>query len=246
MRNLCLPMVEAVPRGHDRWLATIRILPAAIDASRRMRQYGRHYKGQDGIYVGAAAVAGTDTEFGIFTGANQNLMPGDNPTKVCAEPVSEEKMVRYYGAAAPKIMTAQVVSGNVQPDTHSRVASATLHSCGIDRSRYQRNEFEYEEGRAGYVASDTIMFSVHPDLDVYEAYALHDLQTIHALGAVEELAVYADPGFKALRHADQAYLSAVEESLHAGFTPDYGALALSAITGQLPAASVESPLRLNP
>src|SRR5438270_12687100 len=117
--------VESSPRPEfDRWQEVLEQLPFALDLARHMRNYANHYEDRN---YGAVILGLTpNNELGTFTGSNTNLMPGQNPTKQCAE---RDALIKAK-AADVLYVPAVVVSGHIQPDTHSGKHLETTHPCG--------------------------------------------------------------------------------------------------------------------
>lgn len=84
--------VKAVPRltGID---LVVDNGPEFIEATRYARNGANHYKGFNvGCFVVATAANG---DVGLMSAANQNLYPGNNPSKICAEPIALQKAFRH-------------------------------------------------------------------------------------------------------------------------------------------------------
>lgn len=207
-------------RSIDPWLSFIKLGPAAMQAARKVAALAIHH---DDFKVGAMVLATSRSgDIGLISGANQNLRPGRNPTKVCAEQVAMTKMKR----GGFDHVIAMFVSGPVQSDTQSRRKTATLHSCGEDRELFW-NERTIDD--------ETLFVSVDPDADIFEIYEHMDFQTFHSLPGSVHSQVYEDPGFEIWQTGERQYIGMVDSLLTMGEEPNRALLARLAVTGQLTA-----------
>lgn len=214
-----IPGTVLRPGGIDPWRLFVAQGPNLVEQARDARRQARHYA--KGPYVGSVVLAyshATDN-IGIFTGANQNLAPGDNPTKVCAERVALQKAVHHNFSH----VIAMVTTGEPQPDTQSGKAFATLHTCGIDRAVMQARPEVY---------GDTLIMTVQPDKDVFELYPFGRFVDLHDTDALEP-EHHNDPGFRRWQAGVSDY-----DLYQSGLTPsrdDIAAspadLAVMAVTG---------------
>lgn len=206
----------------DAWYAYVQLGPYAIERVRQAAMRARHYAGKQ---VGAVVLALSESGGTVlFDGANQNLYPGENPTKKCAEMDALEQM-QEHGFHRLKGLW---VTGNVQPDTHSGVLSPTLHPCGNCR-QFMKTSSGIE------IDTDALVTTVHPDLDEYEFYTLSELISIHE-GTDGHLPLafshHVDPGFRIWEAGRLAY------GFYRNNPQEYGNLAPAqvarlAVTGQL-------------
>jgi cytidine deaminase len=115
--------------------------PTAARDARLMREEARHHRqnipdaAEPPILVGAVAL-GMDRQgnMGWYNGANQNLSPGDNPTKICAEWPTLQKME----SDGKDYLIGMVISGTPQVDKQSGRGSLVLATCGLCRPLVQR------------------------------------------------------------------------------------------------------------
>lgn len=208
------------PNWRDPWHDFVKNGPDYIAEARLAREHANHH---NGFRVGALALA-TDSEGSIatFWGANQNKLSGDNNTKVCAEQVAMEKMIRR----GFNHLVAMFVSGPPQPDTHSGLETPTLHSCGIDR------RIMWDEPA---VKHDTLIVSVHPERDVFEIYEHEELQTMHALPGELTPQSFEDPEFRIWSAAVPAYERTIDAviGMTEGSEPPRAHIARLAVSGRI-------------
>jgi hypothetical protein len=228
------PRAHALERefgGRDPWWYFVHDGPRYIAEARGMAEQANHY---NDFNVGAIVLAASNEgDIATFTGANQKLVPGETDSKICAELVALEKMLRTQEAinsqrgeeAAKKLfqVIGIFVSGPQQPDTQSGVETPTLHSCGIDRG-IMWNEPS--------VRHDTLIVSIHPDEDLYEIYEHEVLQTMHALPGEVPPKAHRDPGFATWKNSLPAYERNVAKYKEGGIKEiPYARLATWAVTG---------------
>ena len=184
----------------DPLYAYVQLGPHAMVNVRAWAQEANHHKG---INVGGLVLArSVGGDIKLFRAANQNLQPGPNETKACAEQIAAQKAV-HEGFTLPIGLWA---SGPVQPDTQSGRESATLHMCGECRVVLaSRPELDKNP--------NMLITTVHPDKDEYEIYTYAELVTLHDGGA-QDVHHYVDPGFRkweAGKIAFNAYLNSPEQ-----------------------------------
>ncbi|HSW37580.1 MAG TPA: hypothetical protein VLG37_04415 [Candidatus Saccharimonadales bacterium] len=167
----------------DPWRKFLELGPYAMDLARGNRKLAVHHSG---FRVGAVALAMSHAgDIAIFSGANQNLFPGSNPTKACAEQIVLQKMLYHrFGR-----LIAMFSSGPVQPDTQSGIDVPTLHACGECRDVMEQQPA---------VKDDSLMVTVHPSEDLYEIYTFAELKDIHAQDGHLPLSFshHTDPDFE--------------------------------------------------
>lgn len=158
-----------------------------IKETREVREYAVHYRAKP-IKVGAVAVGHKrDGGLVVASAANQNLRPGDNPTKKCAE----ERAIRKLQVQGVYRIAGIFVCGPPQPDTQSGLHTPTLQSCGNCRNCMRCTP---------EIDGETILFHVDPFLDAHEAYDVDELVAMHDTPDFVQAFNYAvDPGFRAMR-----------------------------------------------
>jgi cytidine deaminase len=182
---LAMNNINLEPRtanGLDIGYEFLSLLPFAIENARRMRANANHYSGK--MKVGAVALALDEAlSMTIVSGANQNLSPGQNPSRICAE----DSIIRQVSAKdIPKIL-GFVVSGPQQRDTHSDVVGHTLHCCGTCRTLFDI---------APFVQDDTLLITVDPEMPVYDVHTVREKLDLHDTRAISDGSrTVFDPGF---------------------------------------------------
>ncbi len=158
-----------------------------------MRKQAIHYRPKP-IKVGAVAVGHRqDGSILVARAANQNLQPGDNPTKKCAE----QKVIKELQDRGVYRIDALVVSGSPQPDTQSKFEVPTLHSCGNCRQCMVC---------APEIDGQTIVLHVDPFLYGHEVYGVDELLATHAApDSVDDFRYVVDPGFRTMQQGAVDY-----------------------------------------
>lgn len=224
MRDVILSPADFGVDPVDPWGAFVELSPYMAEEAREMAQMAQHYRGfKVGAIVMAVSTRGaTKGSLGIFRGANQNLAPGSNPTKVCAEQVALQKASHHRFDT----VIGMWVSGPVQPDTQSGLVTPTLHTCGEDRTVMKN---------LPSIKADTLVGSIHPDKDEIELYRHEVFQVMHASPGSIIPKSFDDPGLGTMRAATAVYHDLVERMTAEESEPSRSLVAQLAITGQLAA-----------
>lgn len=189
--------------------------PEMIEAVRLAQLQANHY---GGFGVGALAVASSAGEVSVYTAANQNLYPGDNPTKICAEQVVLAK-VDHHGLDR---VDALFAAGPVQADTQSGIATPTLHCCGLCRECM---------ARMPKISPDMPVITVHPTRDEFEWNTLGEMLAIHRGQLRPAANAVVDPGFRQWQQGAADYRDWVRSPLGSSVPRSY--LARIAVTGRV-------------
>ena len=197
--------------------------PAMIELVREARLDANHY---DDFNVGAMAVASSAGAVGYFTAANQNLAPGDNPSKVCAEQIALAKVEHHRFTSVDALITV----GPVQADTQSGILTPTLHCCGLCRDCMSRMT---------KIQPDMPVITVHPTKDLYEWNTLEEMMAIHRRRLSPALAAIADPGFVNWRKGAENYGQWLQTTLGKSVPRNY--LAKMAVTGNVDSGAYALP-----
>jgi hypothetical protein len=181
-------ITERPPLPRDVQVAAMREFVAgfgrAVEQTRDMRKLARHYRLGDPyateppvLVASFALAADLDGRTGWFGAANQNLAPGDNPTKMC----SERKVIPAMQADELPYLIGMITSGTVQPDKQSGRASLVLPTCGICRPVIESVS----------VPGCTLAAQSHPYENVHEIDTPDELIAKHRVGgtALEAVAV---------------------------------------------------------
>ena len=178
------PVADGFPTV-DPLYTYVQLGPHAIEQTRKWAQKANHHKG---VNVGAMALlASREGNIALFGAANQNLEPGDNPSKACAEQIALQKGI-HKGFP---YLVGMWVSGPPQPDKHSGIFMPTLPPCGDCRDvMYLRPVIEHNP--------QALITTVHPQKDEYQIHILDELGDAITEEdqnyAAENL--YADPGLQ--------------------------------------------------
>lgn len=221
MPSLTVPRSKELGREADPYWRAVQYGPRYIDEVRSIGEKAIHKV----VKVGALAVASTTGGRVVIEKAvNQNLKPGTNETKWCAE----GKIFQRVEDLGGKIHVL-FVCGTQQPDTQSGIWTPTLHPCGECR----------EDGAdSSAVDEDTLVISVHPDKDEFEAYSFSELEVLHSMSGIQkpEFSHYIDPGFTKWTQNRAVFDTIIHSGPELSLLPSV--TARLAITGQLSAASL--------
>jgi cytidine deaminase len=189
--RLYVPSELQATKAFDPWRTFVEFAPMAMEKTREWRDQANHY---DGFNVGAVALAMTHAgDIALFGAANQNLEPGSNPSKMCAERIALQKIVHHKFSR----MIAMFTSGPQQPDTQSKLATPTLHTCGECRDAQVDTDV---------VPFDALMVTVDPAEDRYEIYTFGEYLDMHVGGKVPRgFNHYQDPGLAVARTGVDRY-----------------------------------------